>query len=128
MLSGALSVVFLLIVPVVILTSLFGIASESEAELAAMLIDACCVAPLALISVITIGVFTGKFVHKALARVASTRGSHAERKVSFFIFGIAGVSVVLALLAFTFSLALGQERDALARIGADKKRKTCRIV
>jgi hypothetical protein len=79
-----------------------------------------CMALPALISPI-VGLFAGILTYKVLARVASTRGSRAERKVCFSIYGIIGLSVVLAILAFVFyqlfPLIPDHEREALEKLG-----------
>ncbi|MEW5958952.1 MAG: leucine-rich repeat domain-containing protein [Chloroflexota bacterium] len=83
-------------------------------------IDIVCVAPLALIAAPFMGVLTGRFAHKALARAATTRGSHAEKSTNLAIFSIAGISVILVTLVFVtyqvLPLIPNQEREALAKL------------
>jgi hypothetical protein len=119
-LASVLSVTFFLCIARTIFSYLTAMAFESGWTLALM-IDIICVAPLALITFIPVGVLTGRFTHKALARVAVTRGSHAERRTSLSIFGIAGITIFLATLVFVIYQALplipGEEREVLTKLG-----------
>ena len=121
LLASVLSVAFFLVVAWAIFVYLTNAISFESGGTIALGIDIACIAPLALITLLPIGVFTGRFTHKALARVAATRGRHAERRASFAIFGIAGIGVFLVTLAFVIYQALplipGEEREALAKLG-----------
>ena len=97
----------------------------------ALAVDLLCVAPLALLTAIPVGVITGRIVSGRLALVASEQGRPAQRKAARAIAGGIGLSIVLVVAGFLAYPMLPviprPEREVLAQLGIRPTRQSpCR--
>ena len=129
LLASAASIAFFLFVAWAIFVALTNAISFESGGSIALVVDMVCVAPLALLLVIPVGVFAGKFAYKKFSRIETTRGSRVARKISFIIFGVAGLCLSLAALTFViyqiFPLIPKQERETLAQLGIADWQSPC---